>query len=84
MTYEQYCDVYEMYNKKLDILHDKLNSFDKLPDGRITDEAMRSEEYRDIKKMYDFFFRLFRNLNGENKEHSKRRSMERRFAKKGA
>ena len=41
MTYTEYKSIKAKYNKILDELTDKLNSFPKYPDGRITDEVQK-------------------------------------------
>lgn len=78
MTYERYIEIHNQYDAQLNFWSDKLNSFPKLSDGRVTDEAKQSDDYKNAKRMYDTYFTAFRKLNKDSKEYVKRYGLERR------
>lgn len=78
MEYEKFLEVSKQYDDQLNFWSDKLNSFPKLPNGLIPDDVKSTPEYKNARKMYDFYFKLYRELNKSNKENMKRRAIERR------
>ena len=82
MTFDEYKSTSAKYNKMLDELSDKLNSFPKLSDGRVTDEARKTDAYLQAKKGYNFAFAQYREFNSlkESKAFSKRLHTEKRNA----
>jgi hypothetical protein len=80
MTYIEYKSIKSKYDKVLNELSIKLNSFPKSSSGLITDEARKRPEYLQLKKSYDFTFEQFRRFNSlkESKTYSKQLSKERR------
>lgn len=82
MTFDQYLSISANYNKTLDELSDKLNSFPKLQDGRVTDEARKTEAYLQAKKGYNSVFARYREFNSlkESRAFSKRLHAEKRNA----
>jgi hypothetical protein len=82
MTLDEYKSASAKYNKTLDDLSDKLNSFPKLSDGMVTDEARKTDAYLQAKKSYNFIFARYREFNSlkESKAFSKRLHTEKRNA----
>ena len=82
MTFDEYKSTSAKYNEMLNELSDKLNSFPKLSDGRVTDEARKTEAYLQAKKNYNHAFSRYREFNAlkESKAFSKRLHMEKRNA----
>ncbi len=80
MTYTEYKSIKAKYNKMLDELTEKLNSFPKYPDGRITDEVQKRPEFLQLKKTYNFTFEQYRRFNSlkESKEYAKKMYQEKR------
>ena len=80
MTYTDYKSTKSKYNKILDELSDKLNSFPKYPDGRLTDETRKKPEYQQLKKSYDFVFEQYRRFNSlkESKQYARKMYEEKR------
>ena len=80
MTYVEYKSIKSKYDKVLNELSSKLNSFPKSSSGLITDEARKRPEYLQLKKSYDFTFEQFRRFNSlkESKTYSKQLSKEKR------
>ncbi len=80
MTYTEYKSIKSKYNKMLDELTNKLNSFPKYPDGRITDETQKRPEFLQLKKTYNFTFEQYRKFNSlkESKEYAKKMYQEKR------
>ena len=80
MTYTEYKSIKAKYNKILDELTDKLNSFLKYPDGRITDEVQKRPEFLQLKKTYNFTLEQYRRFNSlkESKEYAKKMYQEKR------
>jgi len=69
MTLEQYKTAKKEYNRLLDELHAKLNSFPKLENGLVADEALKSEEYLTAIRQYMALFAQYRKFN--QLKHSK-------------
>ena len=80
MTYTEYKSIQAKYNKMLDELADKLNSFPKYPDGRSTDEVQKRPEFMQLKKTYHFTFEQYQRFNSlkESKEYAKKMYQEKR------
>lgn len=72
MTLDEYKKIKNQYNKTLDELTAKLNSFQKSGGGVIDSERKRPE-FMQLKKTYDFTFKQFQNFNSlkESKNFSK-------------
>ena len=82
MTITEYKSIKANYDKILNDLEKKINSFTKYSDGRTTDEARKKPEYIQLKKTFDFAYKQFQSFNSlkESKEYSKKISMDRRKA----
>lgn len=80
MTYAEYKSIKAKYNKMLDELTDKLNSFPKHTDGRVTDEVQKRPEFLQLNKTYNFTFEQYRRFNSlkESKEYAKKIYREKR------
>ena len=80
MTYTEYKSIKAKYNKMLDELTEKLNSFAKYGDGRITDEVQKRPEFVQLKKTYNFTFEQYRRFISlkESKVYAKKMYQEKR------
>lgn len=81
MTYERYIEIHGQYDAELNKWSDVLNSFPKLPNGLTPDAVRETEGYQQAKKMFNTYFQAFRKLNGDNKNHVKRKAKERMAAR---
>jgi hypothetical protein len=81
MTYAEYKSIQSKYDKVLNELTSKLNSFPKNSSGLLTDESRKRPEYLQLKKTYDFTFEQYRRFNSlkESKTYSKQLSKEKRM-----
>ena len=79
MTLETYKKLKEQYNKTLDELTVKLNSFKK-SGGVIIDSERKTPEFIQLKKTYDFTFKQYQNFNSlkESKAFAKQLFTEKR------
>lgn len=79
MTLETYKKLKEQYNKTLDELTVKLNSFKK-SGGVIIDSERKTPEFMQLKKTYDFTFKQYQNFNSlkESKAFAKQLFTEKR------
>lgn len=73
MTYEDYLIIESDLDKKINESNNALKKFDRLPDGRHSDEVKRLPEYKKAKENFDFYFAQLRNLNKTNKDHVKKK-----------
>lgn len=80
MTFTEYKSIKAKYNKMLDELSGKLNSFPKYPDGRVTEEVQKRPEFIQLKKTYNFAFQQYRRFNSlkESKMYAKKMLQEKR------
>ena len=68
---KEYIKLYCYADKKLDILSEKLNSFEKDDMGLTLDSVTSGKEFKELKKEFNILFEWFREFNKATKREAK-------------